>query len=145
MQQITLKRTILTPNSTGGELDVFGSKVHTLEDTRREVKVYGETCIPAGTYKLELRTEGGKNASYQKRFPEMHKGMIWLRNVPNFTWVYIHVGNTNEDTLGCILVGQSAGLDFVGQSVNAYKEIYPKIVAAIEAGGCEIVITEKET
>ena len=32
---------------------------YTLEDERRALKVRGETRVPAGTYKIELRTEGG--------------------------------------------------------------------------------------
>ena len=37
-------------------------------------KVYGETRIPAGTYKLKLRTEGGYHQKYSKRFPDIHRG-----------------------------------------------------------------------
>ena len=142
MQQITLNRLKLTSKSTSGELDVFGTKVFTLEDTLRDVKIYGESCIPAGTYELWIRPEGGKHEKYKHRFPDTHEGMIWLRNVPGFSWVYIHIGNTPADTLGCILVGLSKDPDTVYQSVKAYNKIYGPIVTAINGGGCEIVITD---
>ena len=56
----------------------------TLEDEFRTQKVYGETRIPAGTYEIELRTIGRFHERYLKKFPEMHIGMLWIRNVPNF-------------------------------------------------------------
>lgn len=145
MAHIMLKRKILTDQSTVGLLSVFGNTVWTLEDTKREHKVYGETRIPAGTYKLELRTEGGMNARYTTRFPEMHRGMIWLRHVPMFEHIYIHPGNTANDTLGCILVGLQTAEDRLISSVAAYKRIYPLICDAIEGDGCHIIINDEET
>ena len=82
-----------------GQFICFG-----LEDEYREEKVVGETRIPAGTYKITLRTEGGFNQRYKKRFPDIHKGMLHIRNVPNFEYILIHCGNTDEHTKGCLLV-----------------------------------------
>lgn len=112
---------------------------YTLEDEHRELKVYGETRIPSGEYDIELRTVGGKHAKYGAKYPDMHKGMLWLQDVPNFEYVLIHVGNTDADTEGCILVGNSAvenvvGEGSIGSSVNAYKRVYPPIATAIERG-----------
>jgi len=111
----------------------------TIEDERRLVKVQGETCIPPGTYLVKLRTEGGMHASYTNRFPEWHKGMIWLQDVPDFQWVYVHIGNTDDDTKGCILVGQVPlvmpdGEFTVGRSIPAYEALYRKVTAALDAG-----------
>lgn len=99
----------------------------TLEDERRDVKVPGETRIPAGRYEILLRHEGGLTEKYQAKFPDMHKGMLWLQGVPGFDWIYIHVGNTANDSEGCILVGNTLDLKhgMLGESVNAYKHIYP--------------------
>ena len=109
-----------------------------LEDPYREVKVAGETRIPAGRYKLDLRTEGGFDQRYRERFGSLHKGMLWVRNVPGFTWILIHCGNTPEDTEGCLLVGrgwtEQEGKPFVSSSVAAYREMYPKVADAIIAG-----------
>lgn len=104
-----------------------------LEDEARDVKVAGETRIPAGRYKIELRTEGGMNERYSRRFPSLHKGMLWLRNVPGFEWIYLHIGNDEDDTDGCPLLGEDrneATMRVVG-STNAYLHVYSRIVQAI--------------
>jgi|SRR6056300_254393 hypothetical protein len=118
---------------------------YTLEDEYRDVKVMHETRIPAGTYDITLRTVGGFHSKYSSRFGDIHKGMLWVRNVPNFEYILIHAGNDDDDTSGCLLVGdtqtenvQSDG--FVGSSVNAYKRIYTPIAEAIECGD-EVTIT----
>ena len=66
---------------------------YTLEDERRALKVKGETRVPAGTYKLALRKEGGFDARYKKKYPGIHKGMIQVMDVPNFEYILIHIGN----------------------------------------------------
>ena len=111
-------------------------------------KVYGETRIPAGTYKLKLRTEGGYNKKYSKRFPGIHRGMLHVTDVPGFEYILIHCGNTDEHTAGCLLVGdtqennQINNNGFIGKSANAYKRIYPKIAQAILDNN-EVFITYK--
>lgn len=120
---------------TGGERKFL---CYTLEDEYREEKVAGETRIPAGTYDLVLRKVGGFHGRYLKKYGEMHKGMLWVWDVPNFEYILIHTGNTDEHTAGCLLVGDSQQANFgnsngmVGSSVNAYKRIYPSIAEAIE-------------
>ena len=57
---------------------------YTLEDQYQAVKVMHETCIPEGTYKLKLRTVGGFNSRYTKKYPTFHRGMLWLEDVPGF-------------------------------------------------------------
>ena len=114
---------------------------YTLEDEHREEKVMSETRVPAGTYKITLRTVGGFHGRYSKKYGEMHKGMLWVRNVPNFEYILIHTGNTDEHTAGCLLVGDTQQQNitksksgFIGASVDAYKRIYPSIASAIERG-----------
>lgn len=122
---------------------------YTLEDEYRAKKVPGETRIPNGTYKVELRTVGGFNEKYTERFGEMHKGMLHLLDVPNFKYVLIHIGNTDEDTAGCILVGDSQKQNiterdgFIGSSEKAYTRIYPAIAKTLVEGG-DVYITVKE-
>lgn len=111
----------------------------TVEDEYREEKVWGETRIPAGRYKLGLRKVGKFHKDYSKQYPEMHKGMIQVLDVPNFEYILFHTGNTEKHTAGCLIVGDSAKQNitkdgFVGASRNCYKRIYPGIAAAIEAG-----------
>lgn len=119
---------------------------YTLEDEYREEKVMHETRIPAGTYEITLRTWGGFHERYSKRFPKIHQGMLWIREVPNFEYILIHCGNDDDDTSGCLLVGDTQtsnvnGSDgFVGSSTLAYKQIYPYIANAIKEGE-EVSIT----
>ena len=105
-----------------------------LEDEYREEKLVGETRIPAGTYRVTLRKEGGHHSKYEKRFPDFHRGMLHICDVPNFSWILIHCGNTDEDTAGCLLVGSQAVTDpgdmrIVG-SVSAYSRLYQLVVEA---------------
>ena len=113
---------------------------YTLEDEHRVLKVKGETRIPAGTYNIKLRKEGGVHARYDKKYPGIHRGMLHVTDVPNFEYILIHTGNTDEHTAGCLLVGDAQENNlllpdgFVGKSVNAYKRIYPRIATAITNG-----------
>lgn len=115
----------------------------TLEDEYRSEKVFGETRIPDGTYKVELRTEGGFHERYSKKYKN-HPGMLHVKDVPNFKYILIHAGNTHDDTAGCLLVGTTADKDagFIGGSVNAYKQLYPMVANAILRGE-EVTITYK--
>ena len=114
---------------------------YTLEDEQRDVKVWGETRIPAGTYKLKLRKEGGFHTRYLAKYGDtFHKGMIWVQDVPGFEWILWHTGNTDEHTAGCLILGNTqtnnriAKDGFIGSSVDAYKFVYPRVAAAIDAG-----------
>lgn len=138
--KLELVRYGLGDESTLGKLYIDGEfACFTLEDERRKVKVPGETCIPEGAYKLTLRTEGGFHQRYAKLYPGVHRGMLWIRNVPGFEYILIHQGNATRDTAGCLLLGARAlvGLDgefSVQHSAIAYKHIYPLVADAIEKG-----------
>ena len=114
---------------------------YTLEDEYREEKVMHETRIPAGTYEITLRTVGGFHTKYTERYGEMHKGMLWVRNVPGFEYILIHTGNTDEHTSGCLLLGdtqtnnQTKEGGFTGSSTQAYKRVYPPIAEILNSGG----------
>jgi len=113
---------------------------YTLEDERRALKVRGETRVPAGKFNITLRTVGGMTQKYAKRFPGIHKGMLWVRDVPNFEYILIHCGNTDDHSAGCLLLGDSQENNiiikdgFIGKSRNAYKRVYSPIARAIEKG-----------
>lgn len=106
---LTLRRFYFAEKYTIGRLYTNGKYFcDTLEDTNRdknkdgdlkdagEGKVYGITCIPFGTYDVEV--------TLSSRFKRM---LPLLLNVPEFDGIRIHSGNTAEDTLGCILVGKN--------------------------------------
>ena len=119
--------------STLSQLYIDGIfQCYLLEDKIREVKIASQTAIPTGIFELKLNTWGAKNADYKKAFGKLHQGMIEICGLPNFNFVYIHTGNTIQETAGCPLCGfgfQFADGDYqVSQSVAAYKMIYPKLV-----------------
>jgi hypothetical protein len=55
-------------------------------------------------------------------------------NVPGFSGVRIHAGNSPEDTEGCILVGRTVETDWIGESRVAFNRLYFKIADAIARG-----------
>ncbi len=117
--ELVLKRLIKTEKSTIGELSINGSfECYTLEDAERISKVYGRTAIPKGQYEVII--------NYSNRFKQY---MPLLLNVPDYEGVRIHSGNTANDTLGCILVGQKKGVDVIGASRLAYKALFNKMKA----------------
>jgi len=119
---------------------------YSLEDEYRNDKVMHETRVPAGTYQILLRKEGGFNAKYTKKYGDFHKGMLHVQDVPGFEYILIHTGNTDEHTSGCLIVGDSQENNqlmkngFIGKSVQAYKRIYTPIATALENGE-EVTIT----
>jgi hypothetical protein len=120
--KLLLKRIHKTDVSTIGELYVDGIfQCYTLEDIERDVKIKSETAISKGKYKVMI--------TLSNRFK---KYMPLLLNVPNFEGVRIHSGNTNHDTEGCILVGQTRSKDFIGQSRKAYDKLFKKLETAKE-------------
>jgi hypothetical protein len=132
--KLLLRRLIDTGKSTVGMLFIDGKFFcFCLEDTHRDTKVYGHTRISAGTYEIRYRKEGGKHKHYSKKF-SWHKGMLHLLNVPNFRYIYIHIGNTADDTLGCILVGTDMGKNHISHSTQAYQELCEKVYPALDRG-----------
>jgi len=122
-----------------GDFECFG-----LEDEKREVKKMHETRIDEGTYKVTLRTFGGHHERYKKKFPE-HEGMLWIRDVPKFSDILIHIGNTEKDTSGCLLLGTLVNEKngTVSGSTIAYRAFYKKVLKAIKAKE-EVTITFKD-
>jgi hypothetical protein len=117
---ITIKRLYKTDDSTIGELSIDGIfECFTLEDKERPVKIKGETAIAKGTYKVII--------NQSNRFKRL---LPLLIDVPDFEGVRIHSGNSNHDTEGCILVGQSRNKNYIGQSRKAFDKLFKKMQAA---------------
>ena len=119
-------------NSTLSHLYIDGIfQCFLLEDKIREVKILKKTAIPEGVFRLRLNTWGGMNKTYFPKYGPIHKGMIEIADLPTFSAVYIHVGNTIVETAGCPLVGLSYikkdGEYQVLQSADAYRQVYRKL------------------
>ena len=137
--KLKLVRISSQADSTNGVLyidDEFAC--FTLEDEQREIKVQGETAIPLGIYQIEFRNVGGFHSKYAKRFSDIHEGMLELQNVPNFQYILIHCGNTDEHTAGCILLGDSQENNvllkdgFIGKSTQAYKRVIRELLKLLK-------------
>lgn len=121
---LALKRVTLTDTSTVGELRIDGAlECYTLEDVVRTVKIPTETAIPPGAYDVVI--------TFSNRFKVR---MPLLVEVPNFTGIRIHWGNTAADTDGCILVGRTRTVNFVGNSRDAFHALFAKLAAADARG-----------
>jgi hypothetical protein len=122
--ELTLVREPTCEGFTRGELFIDGvPECFTLEDQVRDVKIPGETAIPAGRYRVVLT----KSPRFKKVLPE-------LLEVPGYTGVRIHAGNTAEDTEGCILVGQRQGKSAVFESQAAMLELMAALTGVTENG-----------
>jgi len=124
----------LLMNVTGSSKEFF---CYTLEDEFRNKKVWGETRIPDGTYEIKFRKKGGFNERYSKRFGTKHFGMLELQDVIGFKYVLIHIGNDDDDSSGCILLGDQSIQNltkpgFIGRSTQAYKRVYAKIAGKLK-------------
>ena len=122
--ELTIIRDTYTSKSTIGKLFIDGVEFcYTLEDIVRGegIKVYGETAIPHGEYSMTM--------SYSNRFKQL---MPLLYNKPDltvkddngtsFSGIRIHSGNKAEHSHGCILLGSSKSVNFIGNSRKTYKE-----------------------
>lgn len=104
-----------------------GQPVLILEDEPRNIKIYGETRIPAGTYPIRI--------SYS---PLFKTNLVEIQNVPGFTGIRMHPGNTDDDTDGCLLPGNATGMvkgePGVINSRVSYQVIHDRVEAAIMDG-----------
>ena len=121
---LLLVREVFSNESTVGSLSVDGQfECYTLEDKVRDVKVHGETAIPAGRYRVIINHS-----------PRFGKKLPLLVDVPNFEGIRIHSGNSAKDTEGCILVGQSRSKNLIGSSRVAFNGLFKKLEAAAAKG-----------
>ena len=146
--EILVKRIAKKSKYTIGKMYIDGQYIcDTLEDADRGLnqnmsleeiknkKVYGETAVPTGTYKVDMNTVSPKfkNRSWAKPYDGKLPRLVL---VPGYDGVLIHPGNKAEDTLGCILVGENKA---VGQVLNS--QVTFKKIMSILTKGTNITIT----
>lgn len=147
--ELTLERLVSDGEATIGALFVEDRfQCFTLEDEFRAEKRPGETRIPAGRYAVRLRRQGALHPKYAARYGALHKGMLWLQDVPGFDWIYLHTGNTDAHTAGCILVGEGALTRAGDMSLQASRDAYRRLARAVmdsaERGGLSITIQDRD-
>jgi len=142
--EITLKRVLKLPTKTLGLLSIDGKFFcDTLEDVERfswvggvtkllvGKKIFGKTAIPTGRYQVVM--------AYSNRFK---MSLPLLLNVPQFTGILIHGGNTEADTEGCLLVGRKSadGNIYGAKSLGILNKLISKIEPATKTGKVFITI-----
>lgn len=131
MRTIKVKRVARKPSYTIGRIYCDGSRFcDSIEDQDRglddsmtleqiqKVKVYGETAIPTGTYRIIL----GDSPKFRNRAWFKKYGVVpRVQDVKGFDGVLIHPFNTAEESLGCIGPGENK---VVGKVINSTKAYY---------------------
>ena len=118
-----------TKVSTIGELSINGKFFcYTIEDFDRdankdgdiddagEAKVFGETAIPSGTYKVIV--------SLSQRFK---RDLPLLVGVKGFDGIRIHKGNYAKDSHGCLIVGYKKDKDAVRESTKCEADLVAEL------------------
>ena len=97
------------------------------EDDIKKKKIYGQTAIPTGTYKIDMGTVSPKfkNRSWAKPYSGKLPRLV---NVPGFDGVLIHPGNQSSDTSGCLLVGKNDVVGKVTNSVHYFNKIMTELL-----------------
>lgn len=138
--ELTLKRIYTNNRYTIGHLYVDGVyQCDTLEDTDRGLdqnmpideiirkKVYSRTAIPTGRYDINLNIFSPSKGN-KEPYKTLCKGKIpRIMNIPAWEGVLIHIGNTENDTAGCLLVGYNTVKGKVLNSKKCFIELYTKL------------------
>ena len=112
---------------------------YSLEDEKRTVKLFGKTRIPAEIYEIKFRKEGRINEKYKRMYPAMHKGMLWIQDIKDFTYCYLHQGLNHFHTAGCPLCSTDSHINTLNRynlvhSAVAYKRLYPLMADPLANG-----------
>lgn len=132
--KLTLNRRPSVGGATIGELLEDGARIcYILEDEIREIpgvpvgnwKIKAETAIPAGQYRIVFEDS-----------PAFGPDTLTLLNVPGFSYIRIHGGNTIENTRGCLLTGLRVTDTTIvgGTSQPALALVKSRVRAALAAG-----------
>lgn len=144
--EILLQRNPDNGKTTIGTLSIGSLELVTIEDINRDLnhdgditdpgehKVYGESRIACGRYEIFLRNEGTLNEKYKDRFT-FHRGMLWIRDVESFNFIYIHIANWASQLLGCIgVASHKVNDDWVDDSEKAYLMLYGYVCCLFDLG-----------
>jgi hypothetical protein len=128
MLKLLLVREIKTEKQTHGRLFKINDKdqrefiCYTLEDKERLVKIKGQTAIPTGKYTVIVTMS-----------PRFKKELPLILNVPDFSGVRFHGGNTEKDSEGCPLLGMVRHMDSISNCAPAVALVTKMIKEAKEA------------
>lgn len=128
--ELKLNRLHKNPTYTIGKLYIDGQYLcDTVEDCDRGLKqsmtsqqiavkkVYGKTAIPSGRYKVTL--------TFSNKFKRV---LPLVNDVIGFLGIRIHAGNTADDSLGCIIVGENKIKGGVVNSKVTLERLMAKLI-----------------
>jgi hypothetical protein len=115
--EIKLIRSTIFQNCIIGALYIEDTFLcFTLEDLERKFKIKHKTAIPRGRYRIIL--------SWSNRFKKLLPEVL---DVPDFSGIRFHTGNTSADTSGCILVGMEFDDNYLKHSKDAMKYLMSRL------------------
>lgn len=116
MKFVQLKRKVETDQGIIGRMGEFYTLENKWKDNRANI-----SCIPDGYY-----------IAYRSYYNRGGYGCFEVANVPGRTGILIHIGNTQKDTSGCILLGQYVGVMGVSIGVGHSKRAHDQFMASME-------------
>lgn len=145
--KISLKRIYTNNQYTIGHLYVDGTYVcdviedadrglkdsMTLEEIRQK-KIKDRTAIPQGNYKVTMNVISPR-FSKKKYYKDFCGGRLpRITSVKGFDGVLIHIGNTDKDSSGCLIVGYNKEKGKVLNSKQAFEKLYKMLDSANRNG-----------
>lgn len=133
-----------------GDLSVDGKFFcNTIEDKDRGLnhqpgaecsgnKIPKLTCIPYGLYRVTINQVSPKFSS-KPNYNWCNGKLPRLIDVPHFSGILIHAGNTEKSSAGCIIVGKNTIKGMVTESMDTLKKLY-KILSDADKSGKELWI-----
>lgn len=97
-------------------------------------KVFAETAIPTGTYKVAMNITSPKYSAVAWYYKLCQGKMPRLLNVPGFEGILIHPGSTALDSAGCLLCGKNTKVGMLTESKATFEKLYKKMKAAYDKG-----------
>lgn len=98
------------------------------------IKKPGITAIPVGTYTITLAVQSQKYRKSKSMMEFCNAYMPRLVNVPGYSGVLIHPGNSASDTEGCIIPGKNDKIGWVSNSTQCFKDLYKRMKEASRKG-----------
>lgn len=99
------------------------------EEEILKIKINGKTAIPSGTYEVTLGVKSAKFSTkkYEKLYGWINGYLPRLLNVKGFSGVLMHVGNSADDSEGCLILGLNKAKGKVINSAETFKRFYKRI------------------
>lgn len=130
---------------TIGRLYIDGEFIcNTIEDTDRGLtqnmseeeikskKIYGQTAIPTGRYKVLMNVVSPK-FSQKEFYMNVCKGKVpRLEGVKGFSGILIHSAATADNVEGCIGVGFNTEIGRLNSIKEAFEKVYSKLSSSKE-------------